>query len=178
MIKKHKTIVVCAGLAVVLGAGVFLYLGASGISIAGTMYREEPRAMFSDIDGNLVNLNDVHGKPTIIYSWASASEGSRQQLTDMANIKTKYGDLVNSIAINRGEEVGAVRAFVESAGAAGRLTILLDPQNSFYIVTQGANAHETYFVNHRGGITGRVNRAVTFSEMEEGLRNTDPGVFK
>lgn len=169
--KNYKVLSGMLILLCILGYGTYTFFAPGGrfSGLQNDLKTIAPEAGFeyTDLDGNIVDLNTFKGKPLVVNSWASWIPFSQTELPLLARMADEYGDSVNIIAINRMEPVGTIRAFQNAFAIPSSLHMLIDPSDNFYTVIGGYAMPETVVYNDEGGIVYHV-RGV-FNEAE--LRN-------
>ena len=146
--------IAAAVLLVVVGLAVYRrvsLLGGSGM----TLPPPEDRALFidftlPDVQGNLVRLLDLRGRPVLINLWATWCYPCRVEMPSMNALYKDFqakGLAILAIAIDAGGKP-AVAPFLQ----AYRLTfsVLLDPQNMLGTQLQVPGIPASYLLDTRG----------------------------
>lgn len=110
---------------------LFLLILSSGILSCEQKVRllsvgdNAPRFSLSDVDGNVVLLNDLlKGKEIILSFWASWCPECRQQMSTLNRFAKEYRNKIEIIGINIQETKKVVTSFVKTIGVEYK--ILLD----------------------------------------------------
>lgn len=122
--------------------------------------------MYTDLDGNSVDLNNFKGKPLIINSWATWIPFSQTELPLLGQLKQKHGDAITIIAINRMENSGMIRSFMSTFAIADSLVFLSDPTDNFYKAIEGYAMPETLFYDADGNIVAHIRGVLKETEAE------------
>ena len=70
-----------------------------------------------DMNGNTVKLSDYAGKPIVLNFWASWCVYCVEEMPDFEAMYKKYGDRVNFLMVNVGDEsLAAVQSYISSKG--------------------------------------------------------------
>ncbi|MCY3769817.1 MAG: TlpA disulfide reductase family protein [Gammaproteobacteria bacterium] len=110
--------------------GLWLVLGMLPVQglPAGEMPETIPLFTLSDIDGNQVVLESFRGSVVMINFWATWCAPCIEEMPTMQALKESLADEPFEIlAINMGEDLAAIRSFLERTGFNFSFPILLDP---------------------------------------------------
>lgn len=66
------------------------------------------------IDGKTVKLSDLKGKPTLINFWATWCGPCVGEMSAFQRLEKDYGDKINILAVNSGEDADTVKDFIKS----------------------------------------------------------------
>lgn len=107
-----------------------------------------------DVEGKLVHLADLRGRPILINIWATWCHPCRAEMPSINDLYQEYhsrGLVILAIAMDTGGKPDVAR-FVQ----AHRLTftVLLDPQNMLGARLQVPGIPTTYLLDKQGRITG------------------------
>ena len=80
------------------------------------------------LDGDLVSLSDLRGKPVLINFWATWCPPCVQEMPLLQEISDRYEDELVLLAVNGGDSMDLIRSFAEANRYT--LTFLADPDNS------------------------------------------------
>jgi len=157
MVKEKKKILTIAVLAILLiGAGFLLLqkipIPSSFKKGGGAESNLMPQVDLVDYSGRSVNTATFIGVPLIINSWASWCPFCRQELEDFAKIKSKFGNQIKIIAVNRSESLKVAKKYSDPLNVSEALVLLLDPNDFFYRAIGGFTMPETIFVDKKGRI--------------------------
>lgn len=124
---------------------------------------------FADYDGRTVKLAGYGGKPLIVNSWAAWCPFCRKELPDFAALQTEFPDIA-VIAIDRAEPLSTAKRYSDELSVTGKLTLLLDPSDSFYKAIGGFTMPETIFVDRNGATVFHKRGPMTLEEMREAVK--------
>ncbi len=71
--------------------------------------QQAPVFQSATMSGQNINLEQLHGKPTMLVFWASWCGPCRQEAPDVARVAKNYGNRINLVGINAGETLSAAR---------------------------------------------------------------------
>ncbi len=121
----------------------------------------------TDYDGKTVSLEDFNDQILIINSWASWCPFCNKELQDFLIAEQEYQGKIKVIAINRGESLEQAKRFSDQLWVSDRLTLLLDPKDSFYQAIGGFTMPETVFVGSARKILDHKRGPVDLDEIRE-----------
>ncbi len=159
-------------LTVIVIAGVLTYerLSPHGIfaDLQNDLKKLQPTEspIYTDLNGNSVDLSEYKGTPLIINSWATWMPFSKDELTLLAKAKTTYGDAVQIIAINRMEQAPVVSSYKSTFGLPDSIVFLMDPIDHFYKTVGGYAMPETIFYRADGTIAAHARGVLTEVELD------------
>jgi cytochrome c biogenesis protein CcmG/thiol:disulfide interchange protein DsbE len=153
-----------------IAAGVLLVIAYLGIYKMVAMQREpamafpmpEERALFRadftlpDVQGHLVRLADLRGRPVLINIWATWCSPCREEMPSMNALYKDYsakGLAIVAIATDAGGEA-VVAPFMQAHGLT--LPVLLDPQNMVGTQLQVPGIPTSYLLDKWGRIIDLV----------------------
>lgn len=156
---------------VVIAGGAYLLSGGppGGAAPAGeeeTRGSHVPALTFKDYDGNEVSLASFSGKPAVVNSWAAWCPFCRQELPDFAALQEEFPDIA-VVAIDRAEPLSTAKRYSDELNVTGKLTLLLDPSDSFYKAIGGFTMPETLFVDKDGNVAFHKRGPMTLDEMRQ-----------
>ena len=125
---------------------------------------------FKDYNNNSVSLADLKGKSLVINSWAAWCPFCRKELVDFAAAQKEFGDRVVIIAVDRAESLETAKKYSDELGITNDLTLLLDPDDSFYRIIGGFSMPETIFVNSNGETVFHKRGPMDLTEMKERIQ--------
>ena len=92
--------------------------------------RYVPNFNLFDINGNEVSLEDHRGKVVLINFWATYCAPCIEEMPTMDDLKQSLSDKPFEIlAINMGEDINMIKAFMKRLGFNFAYPLLLDPGN-------------------------------------------------
>lgn len=129
----------------------------------------EMSAVYTNLLGDEVNLEDFVGNILVINSWASWSPQSQAELLILQKLAVEYSEKpVVFIAINRKESKEQAGRFMSTLPEVANVTVLIDTTDHFYSAVGGYAMPET-IVYRPDGTTSTHIRGM-FSEDQ--LRTT------
>ncbi len=153
-------------LAVAGGLAALFLVGRGTVDVGS---RQEgtpvPNLAFADYEGRRVALADFRGKPAVINTWASWCPFCVDEISDFAALQEEFGDKMAVILINRAESSETAKKFSDQIGVTGRITLLLDPSDSFYRAIGGFSMPETILVDENGFIKDHKRGPMSLEEM-------------
>ena len=177
--KKTTFITIIIIVSVLLYAGYITYKitnvdGDDAQSAAAQTFGEDSGAVYTDLEGNVVSLDDYSGKVRVVNTWASWCPFCVQELADFETLAQEYADTdVIVIAINRKESYQKAKNFLEKIGDFNRLVFIMDPDDSFYTAMGGFAMPETIFYDAKGDI---VLHKRGFMNLEEMKKHTETAI--
>ncbi len=130
-------------------------------------FDKAPEFSLPDFEGNIVSLSDSTGKIRVVNSWAAWCPFCVEELDDFAQLQEAFSDEIVVIAIDRAESLDTAKGFADELGVTNRITMLLDPKDSFYTSIGGFSMPETLFVDGEGNIRIHKRGPMKFEEMKE-----------
>ena len=141
--------------------------------------QKAPDFSLSALNGNMVSLKTLAGKPLFLNFWATWCPPCRAEMPDMEALHQALGDRIEIIGINQGEPPADVRGFVEEHGYTW--TFLADQATEIGAVYGVRGYPTSLFINADGVITGRRVGTLSREEMAQQIRTAignDDGTFK
>lgn len=89
---------------------------------------QTPPFVVSTIDGGTVSMPSESGRPALVVFWASWCGPCRREAVEIAEIVRSYGDRVQVISINSGEDPTKVKLTAQEWGM--QWPVGLDPKGS------------------------------------------------
>ena len=126
-----------------------------------------PNFRLETMDGRVIQLSDLRGRPVFINFWASWCFACVTEMPAIQKLADAYGEQVVVLGINAGEPADRARAF--AANQAVRYPLLLDPEAE---VTRayGVRPMPTSFFVDADGVVHSVAYGVLFpDQMKERL---------
>jgi len=113
-----------------------------------------PDFALTQLNGDLMTLSDLRGKPTLVNFWASWCPPCRKELPALQNAYTTYGDKIGFIAVDVKEDTDTVTSFIESMNLS--FPIVLDPNGEISNVTYEVRGiPTTIFIDANGVVAAR-----------------------
>lgn len=174
--KKYiKVILLLLATLLFLGIGTFLLISPMSpfTGLQNDLKSIEPsiESSYLDLDGNPVFLSSMKGKSLVVNSWASWMPFSKDELLILNELKKKYGDLVQILAINRMEDRELVKSYLDIYSIEKNITFLIDPTDNFYRAIDGYAMPETVFYMSDGTLSTHKRGVLTAEELETYTKN-------
>lgn len=167
-----KVITIIGGIVVIAALGwlIFSQSDSRQSGMTGMISAKAPDFSLKDYEGKTVSLPDFHGKPLVINSWAAWCPFCVEELADFARAQEEFGDKVAVIAVDRAESLETAKSFSDKYGVTGRMTLLLDPSDSFYKSIGGFAMPETIFVNSEGNVVYHKRGPMKLDEIRRRIQ--------
>lgn len=130
-----------------------------------------PNLVLKNYNNEDVRLQDFVGTPLVINSWASWCPFCVDELPDFEHMQKEFGESVQIIAINRGDNLEKAKKFTTDLGLDSSVVFLLDEEDIFYKTIQGFAMPESIFVNAAGEITFHKRGFMTPEEMKKRIQD-------
>jgi thiol-disulfide isomerase/thioredoxin len=78
--------------------------------------KQAPALVGSALTGETVRLEDMRGKPTVVVFWASWCGPCKKEAPQVVKVAQTYGDRVNILGVNAGEDLGTARRTAKAWG--------------------------------------------------------------
>lgn len=129
---------------------------------------DETRILYTDLDGNPIDLSQYAGKVRVVNSWATWCPFCVNELPDFgtlaAEIPPEEGVV---IAINRAEPGAKAQAFLNKLTGLEAIVFVKDESDTFYESVGGFAMPETIFYRADGSIAVHKRGHMTLEEMRE-----------
>jgi peroxiredoxin len=110
-----------------------------------------PDLQLTDLEGELVRLSDLHGRPVLLNFWTTWCAFCRAERAILQELHEQYaGDGLAVLAVAIGEEPTLLRNFAEDKGLTH--TILLDGDGHAARRYQVRNIPASFFIDRQGVI--------------------------
>lgn len=134
-----------------------------------TFTAQQTAAVFTDLNGEAVDLAAYADRVRVVNSWASWCPFCVAELADFAEVAAEYNqEEVVVVAINRKEPVGTVKAYLASVGDSltENIVFLQDESDAFYGSIGGFTMPETVFYNSSGEVVVHKRGFMNSEEMK------------
>jgi len=125
--------------------------------------------VLKDYQGNDVHLYEFRRKVLIAYAWASWCPYCGAEIQHLSQLKTKYGDEVQIVAINRAESLQDAKAYTDKLDVSNIL-YLLDKDDAFFKSIGGYAMPETVFINNTGDVTFHQRGPIQIDAVEQKIQ--------
>jgi len=133
-------------------------------------FKEEFALVLKDYEGNDVALSQFKRSILVVYLWASWCPYCAQELRNLAQLKTTYGDEVIILAVNRAEPLPVAKQYTDTLADIVGLTYLLDPEDALYKDIEGYAMPETVFINEKGNVTFHQRGPIELQAVEAKIK--------
>ncbi|MEX2515099.1 MAG: TlpA disulfide reductase family protein [Candidatus Paceibacterota bacterium] len=148
--------------------GFIVLSGPSTESDSGSDFDVFADITLLDYEGNERTLEEFHGQPLVINSWATWCPFCRAELPDFARLQQQYeAQDVVVMAIDRRESRERAEGYTDEIDVTDRMLFLLDDSDTFYQKIGGFSMPETIFVNAAGEIVVHKRGPMELDEMQE-----------
>ncbi|MBN2286197.1 MAG: TlpA family protein disulfide reductase [Tissierellales bacterium] len=135
-----------------------------------------PDFSLEDLDGHVVTLSDLIGKPVIINFWTTWCPYCVDEMPDLQRLYEKYEqDGLMVLAINVQESNDKISKFLEEENI--KLPILLDKNGSVAAVYGANSIPLTLAINDKGEVVTGSRGKLSYEQMEamvDALLNNQP----
>jgi len=127
-----------------------------------------PDLSLTGLDGQVVQLSELRGKPVVLNFWATWCPPCKQEMPDIEKAYQKYrGEGLVVLGVDQMEDLDTVQKFVKQNGYSW--TFLLDSDGEASKVYRASALPTTYFVDRQGIIrdvqVGAINAALLDSKL-------------
>jgi peroxiredoxin len=124
---------------------------SGGIPVATDVNGEPlPDVEARSLDGKVVALRSLTGKPLVVNFWASTCLPCRKEMPDLEALQDTLGSRVRIVGVNPQDSAAGARAFARKVGATYEL--LRDPDGQVTTALGVAGLPTTFFVSAEGKI--------------------------
>ena len=117
--------------------------------------------------GETVRLSDLRGKPVILNFWATWCTSCLAEMPDLRDVQAEYGaENLQVVAVNSGESVGDVRAFITSL-EADDFIFAMDPSLALTDAYGVLGLSHSVFVDAGGVIRATYTGQMSKEQMRE-----------
>jgi len=124
-------------------------------------------SVYTDLDGNIVDIRDFRGKALVINAWATWTPFSQAEIPLLGNFSNRYENSIIFIAINRMEHPEVIRSFLRTINPEYSPLILVDSTDYFYKTIGGFAMPETLFYS-KDGVLKHHFRGVLTEQVLDG----------
>lgn len=164
-----KILLILGGVIALIFLGSLTYLNPNNTAPTAELVKA-PDFSLKDYSGETVSSTDFKGKPMVVNSWAAWCPFCVEELVDFARAQEAFDDRVAIIAIDRAESLETAKDFSDKYGVTGRMTLLLDPSDSFYKSIGGFSMPETIFVSSEGNIVYHKRGPMRLDEIRRRIQ--------
>ena len=126
--------------------------------------KEAPGFVLRDLEGNVVDLVALRGKPVLLNFWATWCQPCIVEHPVLQAGARKYKDRVHFLGVIYQDEPDKIRRFIRSEGAWG--PSLVDPDVKVGIAYGVYGAPETYFIDSQGFVREKVTGALRPRQLD------------
>lgn len=170
---KGKRLLLAGGALVVVGvAGGALFLMQSERTLPPNESFSEPVELsdltLRGLDNNPVAFSRKSGSVRVIGIFASWCPYCAEHLRVLSDFAREHGD-VEVVAVNRAEQYEVAHAYLRE-NSADNVTLLLDPEDTYYHSVGGQAMPEVVIADTSGTILSHLRGPVTKERLEEAYR--------
>jgi len=122
----------------------------------------------TDLNGNVVSLGVIDGKPTIVNVWASWCAACRSEHNVLLRGVRRYGDSISLVAINYKDELPNAKVWLQQLGDP-YLWSFHDLSGRVGLELGVYGVPETFFVNKQGIIVEKISAPLTDEQFAAGV---------
>ncbi len=143
-----------ARLALELALVLLVVAGVQAWRASGLVERGElaPPLVLADLDGQVVDLHDLRGRPVLVHFWATWCGVCRREFGSLRSVERRRGDAVLLTVVEDGDDADHVRAFAAERGLT--YPILLGTPDAIARWRIGVFP-TNYYIDRDGKIVGR-----------------------
>ena len=142
----------------------------STLAIAPQPGFRAPDFTLETLDGKMITLSELQGKPVIINFWATWCAPCRQETPHFQTFYERFEDEVVMLGINQRESLDQVNSFVDDFNMT--YPVLLDADGTVYDKYQVFGLPTTWFVNPEGVLVSVAPGGITEAFLEDQLKNS------
>jgi thiol-disulfide isomerase/thioredoxin len=120
---------------------------------------------YTSLSGEAVDLDTYRGDLLIVNVWASWSPFTPQDHEILGKMKSKYGDNVSILAMNRMESKETAEAYLSTIGKKEGIDYIIDGTDTFFNSLGGYAMPETIVFDPVGNIFFHKRGMVTEAEL-------------
>lgn len=122
----------------------------------------------TDLNGNLVSLNEFRGKYVLLNFWATWCPPCQQEMPDIQRFSDNHEDELVVLAVNLNEETNTVKDFISKNNYT--FPVLLDSYGQVGNSYKISSIPASYFIDKEGRITKKHVGSMTYLQMENYLK--------
>ncbi len=123
-----------------------------------------PAFTLRDLDGEVVRLRDLAGRPVVINFWATWCQPCIVEHPVLISGARRYSGRVTFLGVVYQDRPELIRQFLRERGAWG--PSLLDPDNGVALAYGVYGAPETFFIDAAGVIAEKVTGPVSPGQLD------------
>jgi thiol-disulfide isomerase/thioredoxin len=121
--------------------------------------------LYTDIDGNPVNLTSFKEDILIVNVWASWSPFTQQDHEVLSRLKNEFGERIVVRAVNRMESKETALAYLDTIGKHEGIEYVLDTTDHLYASQDGYAMPETLIFDRTGTRLGHIRGTLVYDEV-------------
>lgn len=129
-----------------------------------------PDFELQDMSGQSVRLSALRGKPVLLNFWASWCPPCREELPELQEFFTQYGQMIYVIGISWNDRLENIQEFLSQYGVT--YTNLLDPNGKVFVLYGLTGLPTSFFIDEVGIIRGKWLGSMSIADIVEGFRKT------
>lgn len=154
---------------VVVGASSLLKKGSGSEETAPRVGYHAPDFTADSLNGKVVNLKSLRGKPVVLNFWATWCPPCRAEMPMLQEAYNSHKGQYTMLAVNDGEPNERVGAFIKQKGFT--FTVLLDPGQQIVRRYQIQAFPTTFFIDSKGVIRYVHVGMLTKQSLASGLKS-------
>jgi len=127
-----------------------------------------PGFVLQDLEGNVVDLEQLRGKPVLLNFWATWCQPCIVEHPVLQAAARRYEGRAHFLGVIYQDETDAIRRFIRERGAWG--PSLIDPEVKVGIAYGVYGAPETFIIDKQGVVVDKVTGALNPRQLDEILR--------
>lgn len=128
-------------------------------------FEDEFALTLTDYDGKDVALSEFEGSVLVVYLFASWCPYCGDEMRALSELKSRYGDEVTILAVNRAEPLVDAKTFTDALGISG-IVFLMDKEDALYKDIDGYAMPETVFITDDGEVLFHQRGPIKIPELE------------
>ena len=145
--------------------GYVIFRPKEGPSLAG----KDTGVTLTDYTGQTVRfgqfINGFSHKPLVVFFWATWCPYCKAEFNDLASLKQQYGDHVEVVAVDRGENRSDAKDFTDALPPLNGIITLIDADDALFKKLGGFAVPETIFINGNGEEIARTRGPITADQI-------------
>jgi thiol-disulfide isomerase/thioredoxin len=129
-----------------------------------------PNFELTDLDGKPVRLSSLRGRTVFVNFWATWCDPCRREFPAFEAFSSQH-DRAVILAVNQGETVEPIRAFLASLGVS-RVPVLLDSDMSVSSAYAVEYFPSTFVIDPAGVVVDFHLGEMTLADLEQSVRET------
>lgn len=129
-----------------------------------------PDFELSDVEGKIVRLSELRGKPVLLNFWATWCPPCRKEMPDLQRFHEQYGDKTVVLGINWNDEEQAAAEFLKSYGVTYKN--MIDRDGKVFVSYRLTAIPTSFWIDEAGVIRGYWLGPMSIETMVQGFQKT------